>query len=57
MYSPGPPFPPGFQPPGIGYFLLIGGIVIFFTAAVLSVVGTAPTTNKTDKRERTNKNR
>ena len=30
MPWPDPPYPPGFQPPGIGFILLMGGIVFCF---------------------------
>lgn len=30
MSWPDPPYPPGFQPPGIGFILLMGGIVFCF---------------------------
>jgi hypothetical protein len=35
MHWPEPPYPPGFQPPGIGFFLLIGGVVFCFLGIVI----------------------
>jgi hypothetical protein len=41
-----PPYPPGFQLPGIGYFLLIGAVVLCFIgiAAYLAAATSAATT-------------
>ena len=42
MPWPEPPYPPGFQPPGIGYFLLVGAITLCFIGLVLYLALTAP---------------
>ena len=36
-----PPYPLGFEIPGIGYFLLIGGITLCFIGIVIYTVATA----------------
>jgi hypothetical protein len=43
-----PPYPPGFQPPGIGYLLLIGGITLCFIGIVLYAVARALPAKKVD---------
>jgi hypothetical protein len=35
------PYPPGYEVPGIGYFLLIGGITLCFIGIVIYTVATA----------------
>ena len=47
MPWPKPPYPPGFQPPGIGYFLLVGGITLCFIGLVLYLALTAPAAIRT----------
>ena len=35
MHWPEPPYPPGVEPPGIGFILLIGGIIFCFFVLVI----------------------
>jgi len=40
MQCPEPPYPPGYQLPGIGFFLLIGVLTLCFVGIVLYLVFT-----------------